>query len=329
MIKYIRVSNCGVSVTLGVKEVLVEQILQHCKEFYDYQEIDSYFGNEWLITSEHFLNEFDEDVCRITQCYEKLDEPKRKFLVSKARKILQVKEPTEERWLPQMLIRLTRDALRNLAYCNMYFLHGAFVVYKGHGICILGNKRCGKTTTVLNILSSDDTVFISNDDVSIAYNGEKWEGYGWPRSLSIRKDSFTALQKIGITFDWKVELNHPYNFNNVSEEYVTFYPSDFSRFVHSPILKSFCLDAVLFTSFTNENRFVCLDKQTGEKRLKEFIEQDINDYFGELGNYFMDKNDNRFSFGGGNIKYFDLRQNFSGLVKISELLDRYLQNESN
>lgn len=321
MVKYIRVSNCGIAITLGVSDFLVEQITQKFKEFYDYHVMDSFSNNDWLITSEKLINQSDQQIFEITQHYKHLDEPIRKFLVDKERKILQVLEPIDMKWLPQILTRLTRDALRNLAYHKMHYLHGAFVVYKDYGVCILGEKRGGKTTSILNILSSDESAFISNDDVSVAYNDGTWEAFGWPRSISVRKDSISALEKIGMTFDWDVKLNHPYNMNNVSNEYVTFYPNDFSKFTRSPILKNHRLDVVLFTSFAEENKFLVVDEKIGEERLNKCILHDINDYFGDLGQFFLEENIGKQPIGGKGIRYFEIQQDFSNLMSISKLLD--------
>lgn len=321
MISYISISNCGVSVTLGIPEQHVKELIQNCKEFYQYQELDCPVTNQWLITPEQLINITNPDVHQITQHYEHLDEPDRVFLVDEERKILQILQPTDEKWLAQMLIRLSRDALRNLARHKMHFLHGAFVVYKDKGICILGDKRGGKTTSVLNILSSDYTAFISNDDVSIQYEDGCWMAYGWPRSLSVRRDSLQALKRIGINFSQEIQLSHPYNQNNVSNEYITFYPKDFSIFTNSPIKKSHKLDIVLFTSFANENKFVELDSESGVDKFNEYIEQDINQYFGELGIFFSREIVNTPPFKETKIRYFDIKQDFSGLKSITQYLD--------
>lgn len=323
MVKYINISNCDVAITLGVSEYLVHQITQKCKEFYEYQVLDCPVENQWLITSEPILDKTKQKTHTIIQQYEILDEPMRKFLVDEKRRILQIVEPVDEKWLSQILIRITRDALRNLAHHKMHFLHGAFVVYKNKGICILGEKRGGKTTTVLNILSSNHTSFISNDDVSIEYcsTRNEWIAYGWPRSLSVRKDSFSALKKIGIDFNMNVKLSHPYNQNNVSNECLTFYPADFSLLTNSPIEKKHRLDIVLFTSFSTENKFASIDSRLGEKRLARFIEYDINKYFGELGTFFSSQGICKTPIIGDGIRYFDIQQDFSNLKNITQLLD--------
>ena len=326
MEKFIRITNCDVAIVINCPDSLVDLIIDRSKEFFKCELVRNRKQNEWMITTNHLLDMNDPNTHKIVQKYSHLDEPKRIFLINKKKLILEVLQPVDSEWLVQILIRLSRDALRNLAYDRMYYLHGAFVVYNDYGICILGKKRSGKTTSVLNILSKGiGTSFISNDDVSIAYENGEWIAYGWPRSLSVRKDSITALEKKGFNFNKSIELTHPYNKNGVSEECVTFYPSDFAVFTNSKISASHRLDMVIFTSFGDENKIVALEKKDGEQKLNNCILKNINDYFGELGQYFIRENTNDRPI-KGDIKYLEIQQNFENLLDLTKVVDEFNNN---
>lgn len=321
----IRISNCGVSVVISCSPVVAQLVMDKSQEFFICHQVKERKPDEWLITAEPVLNPAFPTVHRITQSYNHLDEPERIFLIDDKSKILQIVQPIENDWLPQMLVRLSRDALRNIAFSQMYYLHGAFIIYKDFGICILGEKRSGKTTSVMNILSFGNSDFVSNDDVSVAYENGEWVAYGWPRALSVRKDSVQALEKQGAKFNWDVKLTHPYNQNGVSDECYTFYPKDLVAFTGGTVRKSHRLDAVIFTSFGESNSIELLDTCIGEQKLNSCILQNINEYFGELGKYFMQPKVGEIRpISGKNIKYFELRQNFSHLSNIPELLDQHL-----
>ncbi|MET9498297.1 hypothetical protein [Streptomyces sp. NPDC006552] len=60
------------------------------------------------------------------------------------------------------------------------------------GIAVIGPKRTGKTSTVMAAMRAG-AAFVGNDDLSVTRSPDGWTGHGWPRSVSVRSDTFTAL----------------------------------------------------------------------------------------------------------------------------------------
>ena len=60
------------------------------------------------------------------------------------------------------------------------------------GIAVIGPKRAGKTSTVMAAMRAG-AAFVGNDDLSVTRSHDGWTGHGWPRSVSVRSDTFTAL----------------------------------------------------------------------------------------------------------------------------------------
>ncbi|MFJ8823113.1 hypothetical protein ACIREE_15150 [Streptomyces sp. NPDC102467] len=60
------------------------------------------------------------------------------------------------------------------------------------GIAVIGPKRAGKTSTVMAAMRAG-AAFVGNDDLSVTRSPDGWTGHGWPRSVSVRSDTFTAL----------------------------------------------------------------------------------------------------------------------------------------
>ncbi|MFJ2867691.1 hypothetical protein [Kitasatospora sp. NPDC087314] len=93
----------------------------------------------------------------------------------------------------RILLRLQR-AMRP----GELFLHAAMVASPpgvgdaGRGIAVIGPKRAGKTSTVMAAMLAG-AAFVGNDDLSVSRSGAGWTGHGWPRSVSVRSDTFTAL----------------------------------------------------------------------------------------------------------------------------------------
>lgn len=123
-------------------------------------------------------------------------EPDRVLLVSRSERHVVLDEP-DDRWRALQLLRLLRNVARWAAWEDGHvFLHGGLVVLDGAGIAFAGEKRAGKTTFLLGALTAPGGVFVSNDDVSLSVDGNDVTGHGWPRSVTVRRDSVLALEPV-------------------------------------------------------------------------------------------------------------------------------------
>jgi hypothetical protein len=96
------------------------------------------------------------------------------------------------RWV-RILLRLQRAT-----HPGELFLHAGMVarpeVVGGadRGVAVIGPKRAGKTSTIMAAVLAG-AAFVGNDDLSVAQSAQGWTGYGWPRSIQVRPDTFAAL----------------------------------------------------------------------------------------------------------------------------------------
>jgi hypothetical protein len=64
--------------------------------------------------------------------------------------------------------------------------HSATCIWNETGICILGGKFAGKTSTLVNLLARPGARFVSNDTVFLRDGGTRLEGCGFPNKAGLR-----------------------------------------------------------------------------------------------------------------------------------------------
>jgi hypothetical protein len=74
--------------------------------------------------------------------------------------------------------------------------HSAACVWNGTGICILGNKFAGKTSTLLNLLSRPGASLVTNDKLFVRTAGGRLEGLGFPNNAGLRIGALVAYPKL-------------------------------------------------------------------------------------------------------------------------------------
>ncbi len=74
--------------------------------------------------------------------------------------------------------------------------HSAACVWNGTGICILGNKFAGKTSTLLNLLSRPGAGLVTNDKLFLRATGGRIEGLGFPNNAGLRIGALVAYPKL-------------------------------------------------------------------------------------------------------------------------------------
>lgn len=216
----------------------------------------------------------------------KLYEPDCRYLINPGEKFIQIVEPKEVTWRLLVANRLIRDMSRNLLADRMIYFHSAMLNISGKGICIMGNKRAGKTSTLLLLLIGRyPAAYISNDDLSIQFQNDQFIGYGWPRSISIRNDTFPA---VGLDSEIRnFRLTHPSNFTTKLNS--TFlYSSELVALVKRQICVSHQVDVVIFPQYVDSTKSELqpLDYESTYELLINNLEPDINKYFKNFASYF-------------------------------------------
>lgn len=141
------------------------------------------------------------------------------------------------------------------------FLHAGMFAWRGHGVAVVGNKRSGKTSTVLAAAAAGAD-FVSNDDLSLHRGPGGLVGQGWPRSVSVRLDT---LGPLGLTLP--ADITHPANRHRTDARLLM--PQEISRMTRCRIVPTAPLKAVLFPSFTGDEKCTLrrLDEEEKAERL--------------------------------------------------------------
>ncbi|PFY88279.1 hypothetical protein [Bacillus pseudomycoides] len=260
-----------------------------------------------------------------------LDEPEREFFVVPQEKIIEVNKPINKKWKNQVIIRLIRDIFRNYFYSkkNMSFFHGGLITNNNLGIAFMGGKKSGKTSSILSFLKYSDMDYVTNDDISIQINNNEVIGYGWPRTISIRNDTFSSLNLN--REDIASKLRHPSNDTTWKNEATFVYPNELEQFLTTKVSSKCKVNYVIFPAFNDNIQNPVLEEVNKSKfaeLLKLNIEPDINRYFRDFQKYFPftdeNKNEEIIKDIVNNCRGFTLNQNFKNLSKSVDLVRKEL-----
>ena len=149
---------------------------------------------EYAVDAQHRIihsREVDESKGRVEENCFVLAEQGRKVLVSSPGALAD-RQKTVKRSLRNMmkLLFLERGWLP---------FHAAACTWNGVGICILGGKFAGKTSTLLNLLSRPGARFVSNDNLFLRDAGTHLEGCGFPNKAGVRIGALVAYPRL---VDW-------------------------------------------------------------------------------------------------------------------------------
>jgi hypothetical protein len=77
--------------------------------------------------------------------------------------------------------------------------HSAACVWNDTGICILGGKYAGKTSTLVNLLARPRARLVTNDNLFLRDGGDVLEGCGFPNKAGLRIGALAAYPRL---VDW-------------------------------------------------------------------------------------------------------------------------------
>jgi hypothetical protein len=164
------------------------------------------------------------------------------------RRLVRLVAAPRSRYLPVHAARVVRTLLR-LATAEAdsvgIFVHAGMFSRGGHGLAILGGKRSGKTSTVLaGVASGAD--FVSNDDLYVHPGAGGLVGVGWPRSVSVRTDTLSAL---GLRLP--EQTAHPANslFDTYRDDAKLLFPFEIADLFGSALVPSAAVVGLVFPRF--------------------------------------------------------------------------------
>ncbi len=74
--------------------------------------------------------------------------------------------------------------------------HSAACVWNDTGICILGSKFAGKTSTLVNLLARPGAKLVTNDNLFLRDAGSRLEGCGFPNKAGLRIGALAAYPRL-------------------------------------------------------------------------------------------------------------------------------------
>ncbi|QHW35918.1 hypothetical protein GZH82_00220 [Staphylococcus ursi] len=266
---------------------IFDKIFNILYPYYTIEKEESINNDLWKI----YINEVTlKDFEIITSEMNALSEPLKKFKVSKSERVISICEPFNMEWKIQQAVRFIRDIFRNyLNYRNMLFFHGGLVYDKINnvGISIMGEKMSGKTSTILSWLNKS-SYYVTNDDISVKKEGTNIMGYGWPRAVSVRNDTFDMLEmdKVSIVKN----LTHPSNKTKLKKSATFLYPYELANVTNSMIKDECRINYIIFPKFDDaitDPQITRLSKSEFKQNLLTNIEPDINKHFKEFEKFFL------------------------------------------
>lgn len=320
--KYYR---CGASVLLEADSRMIADTECCIGSYFDYETMPNHVFDTWHIMFE------DQEERFLQMGLEKLivrqiSEPDIHVYLDGNRKKIGLLKENNHSWQVQNIVRMVRVLLRLQCQENgTVFLHGGCLAYRGKGICFLGGKKSGKTSSILSFLKYKEAEFIANDDVSVYSNGGILYAQGWPRSVVIRQDTW---ENLGIA---DYNLLHPLNSRT---EGPCLYPQQVGSLFARGYLTEITADYIVFPRFIEDNKteIAYIQKEDAKERLKAQVLQNPGKYNEYLLPYFKEKNNcNEIEKAMINkIHFVELKQNFNSLKNgtdaLAELIDEELAN---
>ncbi len=170
--------------------------------------------------------------------------------------------PLNDAWVTQSLLRATRAVHRSLATQQGVLLVHAGLVQLGEiGVALVGASRSGKTSLIMASVLNGEGVMVCNDDLALAGGPEgNVLGVGWPRSISVRLDTFDVLFGRKHSTAIQSGLTHPANKNLLTlrdtgiEPHGTalVYPWEYAQLLSSHLPVQANVDAIVFLGFAGD-----------------------------------------------------------------------------
>ena len=149
---------------------------------------------EYSVDAHHrivYSREVDETKGKVEENSFALSRPGRNVLVSSPG-LLKDRQKTVKRSLRNIMKLLLMEK-------GWLPFHSAACIWNGTGICILGGKFAGKTSTLVNLLARPGARFVSNDTLFLRDGGAFLEGCGFPNKAGLRIGALVAYPKL---VDW-------------------------------------------------------------------------------------------------------------------------------
>jgi hypothetical protein len=146
---------------------------------------------EYVIDEQHrvvYTREVDESKGKVEENCFVVAQPGRRLLVASPG-ALKDRQKTVKRSLRNLMKLLLMEQ-------GWLPFHSAACIWNGVGICILGVKFAGKTSTLVNLLAQSDAKLVSNDNLFLRDGGTRLEGCGFPNKAGLRIGALVAYPQL-------------------------------------------------------------------------------------------------------------------------------------
>jgi hypothetical protein len=122
------------------------------------------------------------------------------FVLAKSGRNVLVSSPGTLKDRQKAVKRSLRNMMKLLFMEKGWFpFHSATCVWNDTGICILGGRFAGKTSTLVNLLARAGARFVSNDTLFLRDGGTYLEGCGFPNKAGLRIGALATYPRL---VDW-------------------------------------------------------------------------------------------------------------------------------
>lgn len=246
-LSYVSYQKKGVRVVLGADESIQNLVISKVHPYIDCNKTTGTHEGIWTILTGEYAQKIQKEMTLDEVFYETKMEPRCRYLYDGEKKVIVIDEPKDVRWVTQHALRLIRVLLRLMCYQKrLIYLHGGIMEMNHKGVALIGGSRAGKTSTILSLLALTDARYITNDDIGIEYKDNQYTGTGWPRSMSIRKDSFEAIEALDTQYRLQTS-SHP--FNQDDKKYHFVYPEELEKWFAREVKTKGKIDVIVFPEF--------------------------------------------------------------------------------
>lgn len=242
-------------------------------------------NNSWKIVHEYKNN---RNLIEINPYFHGDKEPKRVYCIDEEDKTIIIVQPCDKEFVLQISIRLARDIIKHTLLKKGYcYLHGGMVLYQNKGICFLGEKMHGKTSFLLSMLATKKADYVTNDDITINVSNNSIVGIGWPRAISVRKDSVQFMSQILHNYRFDIEFSHPDNYIDQLNDSYFYYVNDLINIFECKAIPYAKVDFFIYLQFTNGD-FSVVEATEQEKIsvMQRFVDSELSKYFMDFKKYF-------------------------------------------
>lgn len=220
--------------------------------------------------------------------------------------------------------------LEDISHGKVMFRGSSFVNKNGKGIVLMGEKRAGKTSIILNYMLKNDPQarFVTNSQVALNLEMGKLYAYGYPMSVGVRLKVLESMQKRGNKNISPLIYDLKNNMQPGEENRYYLDPSRLRMYFQNRIANKAQVDAIILVKSIPTRSSSTIRELSIRKVENFFKEYYIRHYNRESGGWYnlfkvdMDKQINSINDLLENCNLYELTYNVGSQIKTLGLIDQ-------